>query len=161
MASQEHYQPNEFGWRTLLGSVSFASVSPLASGSKPHQADTGEGYFARLSPPMSAISQSIITGIEAGKKYEVGFSIASTSPTGFFSATVTFLNDRGTILGTPYSTGVKLSNLQPGEFAPVSFVAGPAPKGATKADLTLIAVGAAPEKVIDINEVYFNEAAKG
>ncbi|HHW41815.1 MAG TPA: hypothetical protein GXX19_11870 [Syntrophomonadaceae bacterium] len=160
MANQKSYQANEFGWRTLLGSVSFAPVSALAPGSEPGPADT-ERYFARFSPPMSAISQSIITGIEAGKKYEVGFNVASNSPTGFFSATVTFLNDRGTILGTPYSTGVKLSNLQPSEFAPISFVAGPAPKGAAKADVTLIAVGASPEKVIDINGIYFKEAAEG
>jgi len=160
VANQKSYQANEFGWRTLLGSVSFAPVSALASGNEPGP-DTGEKYIARFSPPMSAISQSIITGIEAGKKYEVGFGVASNSPTGFFSATVTFINDQGTILGTPYSTGVKLSNLQPGEFSPVSFVAGPATKGATKADVTLIAVGASPEKVIDIDQVYFKEASEG
>ncbi len=161
MANQKSYQANEFGWRTLLGSVSFAPVSALASGGATGPADTGEKFLARFSPPMSAISQPIANGIEAGKKYEVGFGVASNSPTGFFSATVTFMNDQDTILGTPYSTGVKLSNLQPGEFSPVSFVAGPAPKGATKAEVALIAVGTSPEKVIDIDQVYFKEASEG
>lgn len=161
MSNQQYYKPNEFGWRTLLGSVNFASVSALGTAREYGQSDSGEKFFARFSPPMSAISQSVTTGIEAGKKYEVGFHAASNSPTGFFSATVTFLNEQGMILGTPCSTGVKLNNLQSGEFSPVSFTTGPAPKGAAKADVTLIAVGASPDKVIDIDRVYFKKATEG
>lgn len=162
MANKEKFEPNAFGWRTLLGNVDFTST-PVPTAEYETMArgagvqDAGQEFFARFSAPMAGVSKSIKTGIEPGKKYEAGFNVASDSATGFFTATVTFLNEKGIPLGIPCSTGVKLGDMQPDQYAPVSFVAGPAPKGAVQADLALIAVGAAPDKVIDINQVYFKE----
>ncbi|MBZ4654731.1 MAG: hypothetical protein JG781_2088 [Peptococcaceae bacterium] len=154
-SNKDYYQVDALGWGKLLGTVELSSSPASAAGSAANT--TGKNYFARFYSPVSAIGQTIKTGIHAGNKYELKFNIANDSATGFFAATVNFLNDAGVPLGAPSSTGIKLSEIQDGNYSPVSFVTEAAPEGTTQAQLVFVAVGTSPEKCVDINRVIFKE----
>lgn len=152
MSQKEYYQVQASGWGRLMGEVDFgsAAVSTAGTGNS-----GGEQYLAKFLSPMSAIAKTIKT--EAEKKYEVGLNVTSDSETGFFTATVSFLNEAGVPVGFPATVGIKLSTLQPGQSSPVSLVTGPAPKGAAQVQLALCTVGTSPGKYVGVGSVTFNE----
>ncbi|MCG8402331.1 MAG: hypothetical protein MJA84_12160 [Firmicutes bacterium] len=172
MPKKKDVQP---GWRKLIGAVELsadpqtltntivfaqnAQDEEAKSGALLNASATEKKYLARFFSPMSAIAQNVTTGIRAGKEYEVGFNVASDCQTGFFSVTVTFLDDAGATVGFADTIGVRLCDLQTDTYSRHSFVTRPAPEGATKAQIVFSAIGATPQKVVDMDKIYVQEVA--
>lgn len=149
----KYYKPNKDGWSKIFGEVDLVSANIEAD--KVEAEGTKKKYFTRFLTPMSGIMQTVNTEIKPEQRYEVGFKSATNSSAGFLAATVTFISDTGAPLGLPSSTGVKLATLQPDTYTPVSFVTGPAPRGAAKAQLTFVVFGVEQEKTVDLDKVSF------
>ncbi len=152
-SKREYYKPNKAGWSKIFGEVDIAS-SDIEEAEVEGQS-TEKKYFARFLSSMSGIMQIVKTEIKPEQRYEVGFKVATNSSAGFLAATVTFVNNARIPVGRPYSIGVKLGTLEPDSCTPVSFVTGPAPKGAVKAQLAFVVFGTETDKVVDIDKPSF------
>jgi|GEM_PF-1615258 len=153
LQDKEYYQIDEAGWGKLMGDIELASAKTSDSASATASERSSGKYFARIKSPKGAICQYLKSGIQAGKKCEAKLDVSTDSETGYFTASITFLNKANFPLGLPNSTYAKLSDLQGGKN--ITLTAGPAPEGATQAQLTLAAVEISPEKVVDIKRVQF------
>jgi hypothetical protein len=74
-SNKDYYQVDALGWGKLLGTVELSSSPASAAGSAANT--TGKNYFARFYSPVSAIGQTIKTGIHAGNKYELNMDSVS------------------------------------------------------------------------------------
>jgi len=140
---KKQIQAHESGWMIITGNVDISAK---------------EGHSARFLSPMSVMVKTVDTKIKPEKRYEIGYDVATDSTAGFLSSTVTFLKDNGKPVGKPTSAGVKLSTLAPDSYSPVSYITGPAPKEAVKAQLTFTVYGAEYNKKVDINKLSFKES---
>lgn len=152
---KKHFKPTKDGWSKIFGDIDLVSAKIEADKTKAEGA--AKNYLARFLSPMSGVMQIVETEIKPGQRYEVSYKASTNSSAGFLATTVTFLGSKGTPLGLPSSGGVKLSTLEPGSYTPVSFVTGPAPEGAAKAQLAFVVFGQELDKFADIDKVGFKE----
>lgn len=152
---KDYFKPTKDGWSKLFGDTDLVSANAEADDVKAE--GVKKNYSARFLSPMSGVMQIVETEIKSGQRYEVSYKASTNSSAGFLATTVTFLNSKNTPLGIPSSGGVKLNTLENGAYTPVSFVTGPAPDGAAKAQLAFIVFGSEQDKFADIAKVHFKE----
>ncbi len=148
---KKYFKPNKDGWSKIFGDIDLVSADD--EGDTVVAETVNKKYLARFLSPMSGVMQVVQTEIKPGQRYEVGYTASTDSSAGFLATTVTFLKDNGAPVGIPSSGGVKLNTLEPGSATPVSFVTGPAPEGAVKAQLAFVVFGLEQDKVVDIHKV--------
>lgn len=150
---KKYFKANEDGWSKIFGDVDLVSANSVVN--KTDAQGSKKDYLARFLSPMSGVMQIVETGLKAGKRYEVGYKVSTNSDAGFLATTVTYLNENGTPMGVPSSSGVKINSLEANTSTPVSFVTNPAPEGAVKAQLVIVVFGMEQDKNIDIHKVTF------
>lgn len=152
--SPQYYLPHKSGWGKIFGDIEFASVDTEVDKAAAAAEADEKKHFARFQSPMAGIlNKSAKVNIKPNQRYEIEFKVLTNSSTGFCAATVTFINEAGTSVGLPCSTGITLSGLAPEIFTPVTFVTHPTPEGAVKAQLALVVFGVEPNKVVEIEKV--------
>lgn len=152
---KKYFKPTKDGWSKIFGDIDL--VSPNTETDKVQSEGVSKNYLARFMSPMSGVMQTVETEIKPGQRYEVSYKASTNSSVGFLATTVTFLSDKGSPMGLPSSGGVKLSTLAHDSYTPVSFVTGPAPKGAAKAQLAFVVFGQELDKSANIDKVGFKE----
>lgn len=152
---KKYFKPTKDGWSKIFGDIDLVSAN--AETDRIEAESVPKNYLARFLSPMSGVMKIVETEIKPGQRYEVSYRASTNSGAGFLATTVTFLNSNQTPLGIPSSGGVKLNTLENDSYTPVSFVTGPAPEGAAKAQLAFVVFGQELNKSAEINEVSFKE----
>jgi len=150
---KKYFKPTKDGWSKIFGDIDL--VSSHTESDKVEAEGVKKNYLARFLSPMSGVMRITEMEIKPDQRYEVSYQAATNSSAGFLATTVTFLNSNNTPLGIPSSGGVKLSTLETESYSPVSFVTGPAPEGAVKAQLAFVVFGAEQNKFVDLDKVSF------
>jgi len=152
---KEYFKPNKEGWSKIFGEADIVSADIEAA--KVETEGAKKNYLARFLSPMSGIMHTVQTEIKPEQRYEVMYAASTNSDAGFLATTITFVNEKGIPVGLPSSIGVKLNTLETDSYTPVSFVTGPVPEGAVKANIAFTVFGAEQDKVVDIKKVNFKK----